>query len=90
MSDGTHMKPVAYRQMSSKWHCWVFEENRGDLRPDDEAEGLVLQSDAQMLLEALIALHAVATVQKDEDYAAVTNAASAIARATAQQPTGGA
>lgn len=46
------MKPVAYRQMSSKWHCWVFEENRADLRPDDDAEALVLESDAQMLLAA--------------------------------------
>jgi hypothetical protein len=37
---------------------------------------------ASELLDALIALHAVASVECDEDYAAVTNAAAVIAKAT--------
>jgi hypothetical protein len=40
-------------------------------------------SAAPDILEALIALHAVASVECDEDYAAVTNAAAVIAKATA-------
>lgn len=38
------------------------------------------------LLEALIALHAVARVERDEDYAAISNAAAAIAKATGEAP----
>ena len=37
---------------------------------------------APELLEALIALHAVANVRRDEDYSAVANAAAAISKAT--------
>jgi hypothetical protein len=37
---------------------------------------------ASDVLEALIALHAVASVECDEDYAAVTNAAAVIAKVT--------
>ena len=38
------------------------------------------------LLDALIALYAVAEVGRDEDYGAVTNAAAVIAKATGEQP----
>ena len=44
-----------------------------------------LMAAAPELLEALVALHAVATVQRDEDYAAITNAAVAIQKATGEK-----
>ena len=43
-----------------------------------------LISAAPEMLEALVALHAVARVDRDEDYLAVTKAAAVIAKATGQ------
>ena len=53
----------------------------GSMHPDAR-----LIAAAPQLLEALVALHAVAQVGRDEDYAAVTNAAAVIAKATGQSP----
>jgi hypothetical protein len=50
--------------------------------PEEAEANARLIAAAPELLKALIALHAVARVPMDEDYAAVTNAAEVIARAT--------
>jgi hypothetical protein len=40
--DEPASEPVAYRQWSSKWHDWVYQTERDDLRPDTPVEGLHL------------------------------------------------
>jgi hypothetical protein len=61
-----------------------FEARHMGLRAvASDAWDAALSDGAPDILEALIALHAVASVECEEDYAAVTNAAAVIAKATA-------
>lgn len=70
------------------WTVASVGNHRLGWHEDKNSEGREAGANARLiaaapeLLAALIALHAVASVEEDKDYAAVTNAAAAIAKAT--------
>lgn len=37
-------EPVAYRQMSSKFHCWDYADEKSDLRTDNPTQALFLRA----------------------------------------------
>ena len=79
--------------INRRWnnHDWTVASvgnHRLGWHEDKNSEGREAGANARLiaaapeLLAALIALYAVASVEKDKDYAAVTNAAAVISKAT--------
>lgn len=41
-------EPVAYRQISSKFHCWDYADDRCDLRKDNPVQPLFLRPNKEV------------------------------------------